>query len=155
MRYSIFHLQYHHCMVMIHQASSRCTSWLQNQNTQGASSSLAISVAGSRSLLHQFKSSRLDLGPENLLFSISYFIQVIIVLFCNILSNPDTDYSKHDLELISSVPTLLEQHKVQDGPPCYSSRIIAAANIILELERLAKCAIEKVSMSTEEEKSTE
>ncbi|KAL4795787.1 hypothetical protein BDV19DRAFT_378549 [Aspergillus venezuelensis] len=95
-------------MVMIHQASSRCASWIQNQNTQRASSSLAISVAASRSLLHQFQSSRLDLDPENLLFSISYFIQAIIVLFCNILSNPNADYSKHDLELISSVPTLLE-----------------------------------------------
>ncbi|KAL4954409.1 putative C6 transcription factor [Aspergillus filifer] len=154
MRFSIFHLQYHHCMVMIHQASSRCASWIQNQNTQGASSSLAISVTASRSLLHQFQSSRLDLGPENLLFSISSFIQAIIVLFCNILSNPNDDYSKDDLELISSVPTLLEQHKAQDGPPCYSSRINAAAKIIVELERLAKCAIEKMSMSIQEEIST-
>ncbi|KAL4899332.1 hypothetical protein BDW74DRAFT_183867 [Aspergillus multicolor] len=73
-RFSIFHLQYHHCMVMIHQTSSHCASWVQNQDARDPSSSLAISVTASRSLLQQFAASCLDLGPANLLFSISYFI---------------------------------------------------------------------------------
>ncbi|KAL4938835.1 hypothetical protein BDV06DRAFT_214790 [Aspergillus oleicola] len=148
--FSIFYLQYHHCMVMIHQASSNCVSWIQDQDTQEAGSSPSISVTASSSVLHQFQSSRLDLGPENLLFPISSFIQAIIVLFYNILYNPNAIYSDHYLELISSVPILLEQHRIQEGPPCYTTKINAAAKIILELERLAKCAIEKSSMSIEE-----
>ena len=67
MRYSVFHLQYHHCMIMIHQASSRCASWEQNQDTRGTSSSLAISVAASRSFPRGFLYSQLELGSQNLL----------------------------------------------------------------------------------------
>ncbi|KAJ5634262.1 hypothetical protein N7528_002104 [Penicillium herquei] len=64
---SIFHLQYHHCMMMIHQASSRCPSWEQNQNTHDTSSSLAISVIASRNLLAAFLYSRFELNSQNLL----------------------------------------------------------------------------------------
>jgi hypothetical protein len=67
LRFSIFHIQYHHCMLMIYQCSSRCTSWTGNQDTQNTSSSLAISVAACRSLLQAFLTRRLELGPPNLL----------------------------------------------------------------------------------------
>lgn len=65
--FSIFHLQYHHSLVMIHQCSSRCTSWTGNQDTQNTSSSLAMSVTACRSLLQTFVTHCLELGPPNLL----------------------------------------------------------------------------------------
>ncbi|KAL4761108.1 uncharacterized protein BDW70DRAFT_159975 [Aspergillus foveolatus] len=99
MRLSVFQLQYYHCTVMIHQASSCCVSWVQNQKARGPGSSLAVAVTASRSLLQQFVGSCLALGPANLLFSISYFVQAIIVLFCNILSNPLDESSQGDLQL--------------------------------------------------------
>jgi hypothetical protein len=71
LRASIFHIQYHHCMLMIHQASSRCDSWARNLDTQGTGSSLAISVTASRSLLGGFLHTPFDLGSQNLLFVIS------------------------------------------------------------------------------------
>jgi hypothetical protein len=67
MRFSIFHLQYHHYMLMIHQSSSRCTSWTGNQDTQNTSSSSEISVTACRSLLQTFLTRRLELGPSKLL----------------------------------------------------------------------------------------
>lgn len=66
-RASIFHLQYHHSLIMIHQVTSRCTSWLQNKNFQATGSSLAISITASRSLLGGFVYSSFELGTENLL----------------------------------------------------------------------------------------
>ena len=75
MRASVFHIQYHHSMIMIHQASSRCTSWTQNQNTHGTGSSLAISVAASRCLLGGFLYSPFELSPQNLL-CVFYFLSI-------------------------------------------------------------------------------
>ena len=64
---SVMQLQYHYCMATIHQASGRCSSWAQNQNTHGPGSSLAISVEASRSLLRKFSESELDFHRYNLL----------------------------------------------------------------------------------------
>lgn len=66
-RTALFQVQYHHCMVMVHQASSRCTSWVQNQDTSEMGSSLAISVNASRSLLGKCLDSQLDLRSYNML----------------------------------------------------------------------------------------
>lgn len=50
----LFTIQYHYCMVAIHQTSSRCVAWALNQDTRAAGSSLAISISSSRSVLHNF-----------------------------------------------------------------------------------------------------
>ena len=67
MRTSVWQLNYHHSMVMVHQASSRCPSWTENQDTRGMYSSLAISVVASRSLLQKFLDNQMDLDSHNLL----------------------------------------------------------------------------------------
>ncbi|RAK80278.1 uncharacterized protein BO72DRAFT_445610 [Aspergillus fijiensis CBS 313.89] len=143
MRFSIFHVQYHHCMVLIHQPSSRCAAWTRNQDTRGTSSSLAISVAASRALLEEFLESRLELGPENLLFSLSYFIQAAIVLFCHVLSQPLHADSQAVLGLMGRIAELIHRSAYQQHPRCYIMRIETARGNILELRRLAECAIVK------------
>jgi hypothetical protein len=52
-------LNYHLCMTIIHQASSRCKSWVQGQGgmIEGVSSSLALSVEASRSTLLYLESA--------------------------------------------------------------------------------------------------
>ncbi|KAL3429568.1 hypothetical protein BDV09DRAFT_190020 [Aspergillus tetrazonus] len=110
--------------------SSRCVSRMQNQKTRGPGSSLAVAVTASRSLLQQFVGSCLALGPANLLFSISYFVQAIIVLFCNILSNPLDESSQGDLQLIGDSMS-------------YAARLNSARKIISELKCLAQCAIKR------------
>lgn len=64
---SVLQIQYHYCMATIHQASGRCTSWTENQNTSGRGSSLAISVEASRSLLRKFSRLELQFHQYNLL----------------------------------------------------------------------------------------
>lgn len=83
LRASIFHIQYHHCMLMIHQASSRCDSWARNLDTQGPGSSLAISVTASRSLLGGFLRTPFDLGSQNLLFVNFSISQTFPLLHCH------------------------------------------------------------------------
>lgn len=50
---AILQLQYYHCIVTIHQVSSRCSAWAEDQNRvmEGVSSSLALTVQASRSSL--------------------------------------------------------------------------------------------------------
>lgn len=168
-RFSIFHLQYHHCMLLIHQSSSRCTSWEGNQNTQNNSSSLAISVSACRSLLRTFLIYRLELGPPNLLwvffsvidacrpllktwvanslllsrFCLSYFIQAVINLFCKVLSNPLGDGNQEDLHLMDEISQLIAESHGRDDPPGYLTKTKFAEEFILELKRLSQCAIDK------------
>ncbi|GKZ20310.1 hypothetical protein AbraIFM66951_004177 [Aspergillus brasiliensis] len=63
---TLFQLHYLYCMGMIHQASGRCSVWVQNQDTSEAGSSLAISVEASRSMLQKFLDDRLDFNKSNL-----------------------------------------------------------------------------------------
>ncbi|PYI05496.1 hypothetical protein BO78DRAFT_430633 [Aspergillus sclerotiicarbonarius CBS 121057] len=145
MRSSVFHLQYHHCMIMIHQASSRCASWEQNQDTRGTSSSLAISVAASRSFLRGFLYSQLELGSQNLLFTLSYFLQASINLFCKILSRPLDTGNQEDLHIIGMISQLIANHHRDYDPECYTEKIKFAGGVIGELKRLAQCAIDKAN----------
>ena len=63
---TIFQLHYLYCMSMIHQASGRCSAWVQNHDPSEAGSSLAISVEASRSMLQKFLDDRLDFNKTNL-----------------------------------------------------------------------------------------
>jgi hypothetical protein len=74
-------------------------------------------------------------------FSISYFVQAIIVLFCDILSNLLDESSQSDLQLIGSIPSFLEQQQLEGSTMSYAARVNSARKIISELERLAQCAI--------------
>jgi hypothetical protein len=52
-RWIMIHLDFHHCVAMVHQASSRCTLWSESQTqVVGIQSSFDICVAASRSSLH-------------------------------------------------------------------------------------------------------
>ncbi|KAJ5711302.1 hypothetical protein N7488_005458 [Penicillium malachiteum] len=143
MRHTVFQLQYHHCMVMIHQASSRCSDWVENQDTRGMYSSLAISVAASRSLLHKFLDFQMELDSHNLLFSLSYVIHAIVILFCNILTKPLDPDNIQDLRLICATPKLLKEVHERSIERNNSTNIDFAEDFGVELRRIAQAAIEK------------
>ncbi|RAK84507.1 C6 zinc finger domain protein [Aspergillus costaricaensis CBS 115574] len=145
MRFSVFHLQYHHCLLMIHQASSRCASWIGNQDTQNTSSSLAISVTASRAFLRTFVFHRVELGPQNLLFCLTYFIQTAINLFCNVLSHPLHPETNEDMNLMGLISDLIAAKKRARDPVCYVGKITFAQEFILELKRLARCAVDRAT----------
>jgi hypothetical protein len=56
---AILRLQYYHCIVAIHQVSSRCSAWAKDQNRvmEGVSSSLALTVQASRSSLEYLQAT--------------------------------------------------------------------------------------------------
>lgn len=60
MRAIILRLEYHHCMAIIHQASSRCRAWKENAGgvMEGVSSSLELAVEASRSSLFHLHQAR-------------------------------------------------------------------------------------------------
>jgi Fungal specific transcription factor domain len=62
-----FQIQYHFCMIIIHQASSRCLTWMEDHMTKinGLTSSLMISVQATRSLLQKVCNSQLYISNFN------------------------------------------------------------------------------------------
>ncbi|PYI21802.1 hypothetical protein BO99DRAFT_327456 [Aspergillus violaceofuscus CBS 115571] len=152
MRTSVFHLQYHYSMIMIHQASSRCPVWNQNQGADGrGGSSLEISVAASRALLGSFLYSSFELDSRNLIFTLSYFVQASVVIFCHILSyfaNALAPNSQNDnLRLLEDISALLLRCVRTSDPVCYTTKIKFAGELIGELPRLVHCAIAQAPSS--------
>lgn len=171
LRVSIFHVQYHHFMLMVHQASSRCDSWARNLDTRGTGSSLAISVTASRSLLGGFIHTPFELCSQNLLFvtyfpltvyppmfyssltlitprfSLSYFIQASINLFCKILYSPFDTENNEDVQIIAKISQLIESNLRPMDPECYTAKVRFAAGVTYELKRLAQCAINNAGRS--------
>lgn len=62
----ITNFEYHYLVATIHQATSRCRSWynVENGEMEGVSSSLALSVAASRSTLNYLRSAVQALAGE-------------------------------------------------------------------------------------------
>ncbi|PWY91023.1 C6 zinc finger domain protein, partial [Aspergillus heteromorphus CBS 117.55] len=133
---TIFQLQYLYCMTMIHQASGRCSSWVQNKDTSEAGSSLAISVEASRSLLQKLLDDRLHLDRNNLRFCLPYFITAICHIFCNILLKPVAHSSRDDLHLIVSVPRHVRA-RLSAEMTLPVKQVDVFEGFVMELERLS------------------
>jgi hypothetical protein len=165
----LFGMQYHYCMSAIHQTSSRCTAWALNQDTRAAGSSLAISIASSRSLLFKF----LDAKPHLLGHHLMYVTPLILYhslnlingnhrlclpeltvstihLFSNILMNPLDTRSTDDLNLMRRTLTHVGKHLWQQSPPSFSSQVRLAERFMSDLQGLAECAIRKAKREERE-----
>ncbi|KAI2904527.1 transcriptional regulator family: Fungal Specific TF [Aspergillus niger] len=143
MQNTIFQLHYLYCMGMIHQASGRCSSWVQNQDTSEAGSSLAISVEASRSMLQKFLDDRLEFNKNNLRFCLPYFLTAVCHLFSNILFNPTHEGIDDDLELFMSVPTHIRTRVPPEIPRLSAYHIKLFEDFVIELGRLASSAIKR------------
>ncbi|RAL00694.1 uncharacterized protein BO80DRAFT_455602 [Aspergillus ibericus CBS 121593] len=140
---TLFQLQYLYCMAMIHQASGKCSVWVQNHDTSEAGSSLAISVEASRSMLQKFLDDRLHFDKNNLRSCLPYFLTAICHLFSNILLNPLSEGSDDDLDLITSVPTHIRARLPPEIPRLSTHQIKLFEDFVMELGRLASSAISK------------
>ncbi|PLB46588.1 putative C6 transcription factor [Aspergillus steynii IBT 23096] len=140
---SVMQLQYHYCMATIHQASGRCSSWAQNQNTHGPGSSLAISVEASRSLLRKFSESELDFHRRNLMFCLPYITVVMIHLFCNFLLNPLDPRCRADLDVMERLPHQIQAHVWPQAPAPFLTQVDFVKELSTELQRLAHSALRK------------
>ncbi|OJJ72686.1 hypothetical protein ASPBRDRAFT_42418 [Aspergillus brasiliensis CBS 101740] len=147
---TLFQLHYLYCMGMIHQASGRCSVWVQNQDTSEAGSSLAISVEASRSMLQKFLDDRLDFNKSNLRFCLPYFLTAICHLFSNILFNPTHENIDDDLELFMSVPSHIRSRLPPKIPRLSVYQIKLFEDFVIELGRLASSAINKARRRSEQ-----
>ncbi|KAL4882546.1 hypothetical protein BJY04DRAFT_226950 [Aspergillus karnatakaensis] len=140
----ILRLNYHLCMTIIHQASSRCKSWSQGCVMDGVSSSLALSVEASRSTLLYLETSGHVLVDGIFWTLIFYPMSALLAIFCNILQNPSEPQASKDLALLKSATGMLERVFLRQA---YSvSELVhvkLVADFVNELCRLANCAMEK------------
>ncbi|KAL2855980.1 hypothetical protein BJY01DRAFT_231409 [Aspergillus pseudoustus] len=141
----ILRLNYHLCMTIIHQASSRCKSWeTQACVMDGVSSSLALSVEASRSTLLYLEASGHVLVDGVFWALIFYPMSALLAIFCNILQNPAEPQATKDLALLKSATGMLERVFLRQA---YSVNELVhvklVADFVNELCRLATCAMDK------------
>ncbi|KAL4869014.1 hypothetical protein BDV12DRAFT_185418 [Aspergillus spectabilis] len=140
----ILRLNYHLCMTIIHQASSRCKSWSQGCVMDGVSSSLALSVEASRSTLLYLETSGHVLVDGVFWTLIFYPMSALLAIFCNILQNPAEPQASKDLALLKGATGMLERVFLRQA---YSVNELVhvklVADFVSELCRLANCAMDK------------
>ncbi|KAB8237996.1 putative C6 transcription factor [Aspergillus alliaceus] len=139
-------LNYHLCMTIIHQASSRCKSWAKGQGgvMDGVSSSLALSVEASRSTLLYIEAAEHVLVDGIFWTLIFYPMSALLAIFCNILQNPSDPQATKDLALLRTATSMME--RLFSRQPFAVTEIVhikLVADFVSELYRLATCAIEK------------
>ncbi|KAI9925272.1 hypothetical protein MW887_006199 [Aspergillus wentii] len=139
-------LNYHLCMMIIHQASSRCKAWDKNQSgmREGVSSSLALSVEASRSTLLYLETAEPVLLDGVFWAIIFYPMSALLAIFCNILQNPSDPQATKDLALLKTATGVMERVFLRETAS--SNEVVhikLVADFVNELYRLAICAVEK------------
>ncbi|RHZ53098.1 putative C6 transcription factor [Aspergillus thermomutatus] len=139
-------LNYHLCMTIIHQASSRCKSWVQGQGgmIEGVSSSLALSVEASRSTLLYLESAQHVIVDGVFWTLIFYPMSALIAIFCNILQNPSDPQATKDLGLLRTAISISERVFLRQLISIDDVvHVKMVADFVTELYTLATCAVEK------------
>ncbi|CAI7591597.1 unnamed protein product [Penicillium discolor] len=138
-------LNYHLCMTIIHQASGRCKAWMQGQSgmMDGVSSSMALSVEASRSSLCYLEAAEHVVVDGVFWTLIFYPMSALLTIFCNILQNPLDPHSREDLGRLNVATVMIERifsRKLHESELVHFKMV---ADFIVELKRLAECAIDK------------
>ncbi|KAG0160763.1 hypothetical protein PDIDSM_8293 [Penicillium digitatum] len=138
-------LNYHLCMTIIHQASGRCKAWMQGQSgmVDGVSSSMALSVEASRSSLCYLEAAEHVVVDGVFWTLIFYPMSALLTIFCSILQNPLDPHSREDLGRLKVATVMIERifsRKLNVNELVHFKLV---ADFIMELKRLAECAIDK------------
>ncbi|KAJ5342580.1 transcriptional regulator family: Fungal Specific TF [Penicillium brevicompactum] len=138
-------LNYHLCMTIIHQASGRCKAWVQGQSgmMDGVSSSMALSVEASRSSLCYLEAAEHVVVDGVFWTLIFYPMSALLTIFCSILQNPLDPHSRGDLDRLNVATVMIERIFSRKLPDTELEHFKLVADFILELKRLAECAIDK------------
>ncbi|CAG8010064.1 unnamed protein product [Penicillium salamii] len=138
-------LNYHLCMTIIHQASGRCKAWVQGQSgmMDGVSSSMALSVEASRSSLCYLEAAEHVVVDGVFWTLIFYPMSALLTIFCSILQNPLDPHSREDLDRLKVATVMIDRIFSRKLPESELEHFKLVADFIIELKRLAECAIEK------------
>ncbi|PYI06404.1 hypothetical protein BO78DRAFT_418807 [Aspergillus sclerotiicarbonarius CBS 121057] len=138
---TIFQVQWHYCMMAIHQASCRCITWMETRETHidGLNSSLMISVQAARLLLRKFCDLHLRFEHDTIRYSLFHMSSAVITIFCNVLLRPLNPDSLDDVVLIQRLPGCFKN---------YIPRTTMVEPFVEQLGHLARCAVVKAKAST-------
>ncbi|CAI7654452.1 unnamed protein product [Penicillium glandicola] len=140
----LLRLNYHLCMTIIHQASGRCKSWMQGQGMMdGVSSSMVLSVEASRSSLCYLEAAEHVVVDGVFWTLIFYPMSALLTIFCSILQNPLDPHSREDLGRLNVATVMIERIFSRKLPENELVHFKFVADFIVELKRLAECAIDK------------
>lgn len=152
MRALIIRLEYHHCVTVIHQATSRFVERgiRPGGTVKGISSSNAISIEASRSILRYLHNAQHILETPAFWLVLFYPITALMSLFCNILQNPNEPSTSYDLSLLRGVPQLISSLPVKNLGAEELLHIEQIEHCVEELSRVARCAIENARRGVHE-----
>ncbi|KAI9376625.1 hypothetical protein BJX61DRAFT_530779 [Aspergillus egyptiacus] len=142
----ILRLNYHLCMTIIHQASSRFKSLASGPGCimDGISSSLALSVEASRSTLLYLEKAGHVLVDGVFWMLIFYPMSALLAIFCNILQHPADLQASKDLALLKNATGMLERVFLRQASSVNELvHFKLVADFVNELCRLATCAMDK------------
>ncbi|KAK1979593.1 fungal-specific transcription factor domain-containing protein [Colletotrichum cereale] len=141
----ILHFEYHYLMATIHRASGRCRCWASGESSglEGVSSSQALSVQASRSTLHFLRAAIHGVEQVAFWLVVFYPMSAILEIFCNLLLHPLHPQSEEDLELLKSVPVLIEGMRTRHLTQKEAAHVKIINDFVAELTRLGNCAIDK------------
>ncbi|KAJ5112752.1 hypothetical protein N7532_000797 [Penicillium argentinense] len=137
-------VNYYLCMSIIHQASSRCKAWINGSGlVDGVSSSLTLSVEASRSTLCYLEAAEHVLVDGVFWTLIFYPISALLTIFCSILQNPLDPRSRDDMDLLRMATVMMDRIFSRKLPENEVVHFKLVADFVVELKRLAECAIDK------------
>ncbi|EFY91883.1 C6 transcription factor, putative [Metarhizium acridum CQMa 102] len=140
------HLDYHFLLNTIHCASSRCITRGSSDPQQisvGVQSSFDLSVEASRSTIVYLSMSASRLAGEAFWFFVFYPLSALMNLFFNILQNPGHALAVHDMELLGKTSQIIRSMPIRRVTSHETEYLTKMDNLVAELCRLSKCAIEK------------
>ncbi|KAG8625682.1 hypothetical protein KVT40_006083 [Elsinoe batatas] len=141
-------MEYHYVTAIVHQASSRCGSWAGNQDViaEGISSSLAVSVAASRSTLLSLVSTTSTFPRPILWVLLFYPISAVLTIFCSILDDPSSATAQSDTKLLEQVAVILTPDSSDPSAANVNINAHIQVGFAREVARLARSAICKAQL---------
>ncbi|KAK2470461.1 hypothetical protein H9L39_18078, partial [Fusarium oxysporum f. sp. albedinis] len=136
MQHIVLHLEYHHLMATIHQASGRC-------------------CPASRSTLYYLQVAIDGLAGEAFWIIVFYPTASMIALFFNVLQNPHDMQAKLDLELLRSAADLIRRMPIRRLTEYEIEHFKMVDDFVVELIRLGICAISKANGEEERDVETQ
>ncbi|KAK2593082.1 hypothetical protein QQS21_009212 [Conoideocrella luteorostrata] len=140
------HLDYHFLLNTIHCASGRCMNWEASSTQQlsfGVQSSFDLSVQASRATMIYLSASADRVAGEAFWFFIFYPLSAVMVLFFNILQNPDHLLATHDMELLSKASHIIRSMPIRRVTSHEKEYLVKMDKLVAELSRLSKCAVDR------------
>ncbi|KAF4345221.1 transcriptional activator Mut3p [Fusarium beomiforme] len=160
MQHIALHLEYHHLVATIHQASGRCcpaspgASFPEGDRSGAIDSSLALALEASRSTLYYLEAAIDGLAGEAFWIIVFYPTAAMMALFFNILQDPQDMQATLDLELLRSAADLFRRMPIRRLTEYEVEHFKMVDDFIAELIRLGNCAISKAKDEEEGESET-